>query len=92
YLQQEYAPLTGYDAKEVAHQSHYIKGAKLQGFPLKPFALLHAPFTHALLLDSDIVPAGPPDHLFDSPEFAAHGNLFWADIFSEGMFQEAVYE
>lgn len=38
-----------------------------------------------MLLDCDVVPARDPAYLFDSREFVEAGNLFWGDIYNEGL-------
>jgi Mannosyltransferase putative/Glycosyltransferase family 9 (heptosyltransferase) len=51
----------------------------LNGWELKAYALLHAPFREILLLDADNVPVCDPTYLFDSAEFKARGAVFWPD-------------
>ncbi len=51
----------------------------LNGWELKPYALLHSPFREVLLLDSDNVPVVNPEFLFDTPQFRAAGAIFWPD-------------
>ncbi len=51
----------------------------LNGWELKPYALLHCPFREVLLLDADNVPAVNPEFLFDTKEFRATGAIFWPD-------------
>lgn len=53
---------------------------RLNGWELKPFAMLHSAFEQAIYMDADCVPARDPAFLFESPEFAAHGAVFWPDI------------
>lgn len=38
-----------------------------------------------MLLDCDVVPARDPSYLFDLEEYRAGGNLFWGDIYNEGL-------
>jgi hypothetical protein len=45
----------------------------------KAFALLHCSFREVLLLDADNLPLRDPTFLFDTPEFAEAGALFWPD-------------
>lgn len=52
---------------------------RLDGWELKPFALLHAPFREVLLLDADNVPVVNPEGLFDSAPFRETGAVFWPD-------------
>jgi hypothetical protein len=51
----------------------------LGGYELKAFALVHTRFTEVLLLDADNVPVVDPSFLFETPEFAARGAIFWPD-------------
>ena len=51
----------------------------LNGWELKPYAMLHSPFKEVLLLDADNVPLVNPEFLFDSPEFSKAGAVFWPD-------------
>jgi len=51
----------------------------LQGWVLKPYAILHSPFREVLLLDADNVPVVNPEFLFDTPQFQATGAIFWPD-------------
>ena len=51
-----------------------------QGWPLKPFAMLHSPFREVLLLDADNVPALNPEELFKSPQYGETGAVFWPDL------------
>jgi hypothetical protein len=55
----------------------------LQGWGIKPFALLHAPFRHVLLLDADNVAVRDPSFLFDSPPYLRAGAIFWSDFGAE---------
>ena len=65
------------DAQEVAsrHQPRI-----LNGWELKPFAILYCPFRQVMLLDADNVPIADPSYLFDLPEFQEHGAIFWPDF------------
>jgi hypothetical protein len=49
------------------------------GFKVKVFALFAAPYDEVLLLDADAMALRDPAPLFDAPEFAAAGSLFWPD-------------
>src|SRR4051794_5910947 len=50
------------------------------GWQLKPFALMWSSFAEVLMLDADQVPINDPAGLFDWPEFAETGAVFWPDI------------
>jgi len=52
----------------------------LNGWELKPFAILHCPFKEVLLLDADNVPVVNPEFLFETPEFRQTGAIFWPDF------------
>ena len=50
------------------------------GWQLKPYALIMSGFREVLMLDADNVPAVDPAFLFDRPEFAVTGAIFWPDV------------
>lgn len=52
---------------------------QLNGWSLKPHAILHSPFEEVMLLDADNVPLADPTHLFDSAQFCQTGAIFWPD-------------
>jgi Mannosyltransferase putative len=52
----------------------------LGGWELKPYALVNSRFEQALLLDADNVVVTDPEFLFELPEFARTGALFWPDL------------
>jgi Mannosyltransferase putative len=52
----------------------------LNGWELKPYALLHSQFKEVLLLDADNVPVVDPAYLFDLQEFRNCGAVFWPDL------------
>jgi hypothetical protein len=52
----------------------------LNGWSLKPFAILQSPFERVLLLDADNISVTDPAYLFDSCEFAEAGAVFWPDF------------
>jgi hypothetical protein len=51
----------------------------LNGWELKPYALLHSRFREAILLDADNFPLVDPSFLFDTPEYLECGAVFWPD-------------
>jgi hypothetical protein len=65
------------DAREVA-QEHPVR--TLNGFELKPFAIIQSPFREVMLLDADNVPIRDPTYLFLTVEFQQHGAIFWPDF------------
>jgi hypothetical protein len=56
----------------------------LNGWELKPYALLHSSFEDVLLLDADNVPVVNPQFLFETPEFQSRGAIFWPDYANGG--------
>ena len=64
------------DAEQV-RQRHPVR--TLGGWELKAYSILHCPFREVILLDADNVPLLDPAVLFDTPEYAQHGALFWPD-------------
>jgi hypothetical protein len=55
----------------------------LQRWVGKVAALLHCSFSEVLLLDSDNLPLINPEVHFKDPLYAAAGNLFWPDFWSD---------
>ncbi|POM68154.1 Hypothetical protein PHPALM_15721 [Phytophthora palmivora] len=49
-------------------------------FSTKVFAIYHSAFDRVLFLDSDNVPVRDPSFLFQTPEFASTGAVFWPDF------------
>jgi hypothetical protein len=63
-----------------AHEVRKKHPAKiLNGWELKPYAMLHCPFREVLLLDSDNVAIVNPEFLFATPQFHENGAVFWPD-------------
>jgi ADP-heptose:LPS heptosyltransferase len=52
----------------------------LNGWELKPYAILHSRYRELLLLDADNMPVANPDYLFESPQFTECGAIFWPDF------------
>jgi Mannosyltransferase putative len=52
----------------------------LNGFELKPYAVLHSAFREVMYIDADSIPARDPTYLFDEPKYRDHGAIFWPDI------------
>lgn len=50
------------------------------GWELKPYAVVHSRFREVFLLDADNVALIDPARLFDLPQYAATGTVFWPDI------------
>lgn len=56
-------------------------GSKIsQGWPLKPFSILHSPFEEVLALDADNMPIRDPEYLFESNAYLETGAMFWPDV------------
>ncbi len=51
----------------------------LNGWEMKPYAILHSRFKEVLFLDADNVPVVNPAFLFDTPQFKETGAIFWPD-------------
>lgn len=51
-----------------------------QGWPLKPFSILHSPFEEVLALDADNMPIRNPEYLFESAGYRETGAIFWPDV------------
>jgi hypothetical protein len=52
----------------------------LNGWELKPFAIIHSRFREVLFLDADNVPVQDPTFLFQTQEYLEHGAIFWPDF------------
>jgi hypothetical protein len=52
----------------------------LGGWELKPYAIAYSPFREVFLLDADNLALIDPAKLFDLPQYAATGAVFWPDI------------
>ena len=50
------------------------------GWPLKPYAIAQCRFQEVIHLDADTVPFVDPATIFDWPEYAEAGSLFWPDL------------
>lgn len=51
----------------------------LNGWELKPYAILHSRFREVLLLDADNMPVMNPEYLFATPPYLRTGAIFWPD-------------
>lgn len=52
----------------------------LNGWELKPYALIHSPFEEVLLLDADNVAVRNPEYLFAADQYVQTGAIFWPDV------------
>eukprot|EP00775_Hariotina_reticulata_P006257 gene6257-6495_t len=91
-IKDEFAPLEGFDASKLPYPRHHLPGAKLKGFPMKPYALLHSRFKEVMLLDCDVVLMRDPAYMFEAPQYKILGNYFWDDIYGAGMFKEELFD
>lgn len=69
------------DAHEVRRQ---FPARKLDGWELKPYAIIHSRFREVLFLDADNVCAQEPTRLFQSIEYLEKGAVFWPDPYCLG--------
>jgi hypothetical protein len=51
----------------------------LNGWELKPYAIMHSSFEEVLLLDADNVAVVDPTFLFETAPYRALGSIFWPD-------------
>ncbi|MCB1098044.1 MAG: hypothetical protein KDN22_20905 [Verrucomicrobiae bacterium] len=56
-----------------------IAAFELEGWSLKPFAIINSPFRHVIALDADNLPIVDPSYLLETEEYAAKGCIFWPD-------------
>jgi hypothetical protein len=49
----------------------------LNGWELKPYAIIHSRFREVLFLDADNVAVQDPTALFEASEYKRHGAIFW---------------
>ncbi|HEX3150815.1 MAG TPA: FkbM family methyltransferase [Gemmataceae bacterium] len=68
--------VTCVDAREV-RKEHPVR--ILNGWELKPFAMIRSPFEEVLLLDADNVVVRDPAFLFDTQQYVETGAIFWPD-------------
>jgi hypothetical protein len=65
------------DARRVARKKRVQVS---QGWPLKPFSILHSPFAEVLALDADNIPIRNPEYLFENNAYFETGAIFWPDV------------
>jgi len=65
------------DAFAVARQ---FPVRRLDGWELKPYAILNSNFSEVLYIDSDNVVVRNPEFLFDTELYQQTGALFWPDL------------
>lgn len=52
----------------------------VDGWQLKPYALMHSSFAEVLMLDADQVPVADPAGVFEWKEYLRTGAVFWPDL------------
>lgn len=52
---------------------------RLDGWEVKPYAIIHSSFEDVLFLDCDNVPTRDPGAMFDEEAYRRHGAVFWPD-------------
>ena len=62
------------DTVRIVHPTRLV-----DGWQLKPYAILHSRFREVLLLDADQVPVRDPSEVFRWPQYLDTGALFWPD-------------
>lgn len=51
----------------------------LNGWELKPYAIVHSAFNEVMFIDADCAPVKNPEFLFDAPMYLKTGAIFWPD-------------
>jgi len=62
-----------------ASQGHPPLASALDGWEIKPYAIIHSSFEHVLFLDCDNVPVRDPSFVLDSRPYRRRGAAFWPD-------------
>lgn len=57
-----------------------VPARRLNGWELKPYAIINSTFKEVLLLDSDNVPVVNPEYLFETDRYKTTGAIFWPDF------------
>lgn len=60
--------------------AHQYTSSPVQGYALKPFAILHSSFKEILFLDADNNCLADPSYLFEQEDYQKHGAVFWPDF------------
>lgn len=63
----------------------------LNGWELKPYAVVHSAFNEVMFIDADCAPAKNPEYLFDDETYKKTGCIFWPD-YPHWMLQNEPYE
>ena len=59
--------------------SEHGPACRLDGWEIKPYAIIHSRFEEVLFLDCDNVPTRDPSGVFEEDEYRKFGALFWPD-------------
>lgn len=79
-------------ANASAGELRHHRDVKITGFAAKVHALCYvARHREVLLLDADSMPLLHPDTLFSSPQYVAHGSLFWPDFWHSAWIKPEMY-
>lgn len=68
--------VTCVDATKVREQ-HPVR--TLNGWELKPYAIIHSAFEEVMLLDAENCPVRNPEYLFETEQYDHTGAIFWPD-------------
>src|SRR5579859_2117285 len=79
--------VTAVDAKSVPGAEDF---EHLGGWECKVHAIFGCSFEQVLLIDADNIPLTDPGFVFDSPQFARYGQMFWPDFLYTPGHQYAV--
>lgn len=60
--------------------SRHFPVHRLDGFEIKPYAIMHSRFTEVLYIDADNMVVRDPEYLFDTGLYLQAGSLFWPDV------------
>lgn len=63
-------------------EDYYDLEPDLNGYAMKPMAILFSSFKEVLYLDADNICTLNPDFLFDLPEYKEFGAVFWPDFWT----------
>lgn len=70
----------GVVCRDAFAESREFPVRSLDGWELKPYAILHSRFAEVLYIDADNVAVRDPEYLFKTDEYLQYGALFWPDL------------
>ena len=79
-IMQELVRPLGVECIDASQTRRQFPSRLLNGWELKPYAILHSPFREVLFLDADSTPLQNPEHLFSTAAYQESGAIFWPDI------------